>query len=30
MFSVMADALDFLDAAGAKLRARAQLPRWSS
>ena len=30
MFSVFADALDFLDATGARLRARVQLPRWSS
>jgi len=29
-FSVFADGLDFLDAAGARLRARVQLPRWSS
>ena len=30
MFGVLADGLDFLDAAGARLRARVQLPRWSS
>ncbi|HMC70735.1 MAG TPA: transglutaminase-like domain-containing protein, partial [Mycobacteriales bacterium] len=30
MFSVLADGLDYLDAAGARLRARVQLPRWSS
>lgn len=30
MFGVLADGLDFLDVAGARLRARVQLPRWSS
>jgi transglutaminase-like putative cysteine protease len=30
MFGVLADGLDFLDAAGARLRARVQPPRWSS
>jgi hypothetical protein len=27
---VLADGVDFLDAAGARLRARVQPPRWSS